>query len=74
MGLFIRELASFKCVAKIEDFLLDAKENPKNRQIFYRPEITVTEGHGTSQPVVQILDPVDHTVGPGGKVPLAYRQ
>jgi hypothetical protein len=26
MGLFIRELASFKCVAKIEDFLIPTME------------------------------------------------
>jgi hypothetical protein len=35
MGLFIRELASFKCVAKIEDFLIVAKEKIKNHILFY---------------------------------------
>jgi hypothetical protein len=37
MGLFFRELASFKCVAKIDDFLLVAKEKIKIRKLFSGP-------------------------------------
>jgi len=34
MGLLFRELASFKCVAKIEEFLFPAKEKTKIRKLF----------------------------------------
>ena len=56
---FYQERAPFKCVAKIDEFFDLTKQN---MQIF--------SGHL----LVDIFDPFDHPVGPGGKVSLAYGQ